>query len=66
MIPDYESIIEDGRSKNGGWSRDQLSLLGIPWPPPKNWKKHISKNPPKTADWDAFLELKDRHLELEP
>ena len=25
------------RSAAGGWSRAQLALLGVPWPPPAGW-----------------------------
>jgi hypothetical protein len=27
----------------GGWTKKQLSLWRVPWPPPKNWKKRLLK-----------------------
>jgi len=29
--------IMDNRSVRGGWTKDQLSAIGISWPPPKGW-----------------------------
>jgi len=29
--------ILDGRSLSGGWTKKQLSILGIEWPPQKGW-----------------------------
>lgn len=31
------------RTKKGGWSREVLESLGVPWPPPKGWKKKLIK-----------------------
>ena len=33
--------IEAARSSAGGWSRDQLAAWGVPWPPPKGWKRAL-------------------------
>lgn len=30
--------------KNNGWYKEQLELLKIPFPPPKNWKTQVKKN----------------------
>lgn len=48
--------IEAGRSPAGGWTKAQLAEWGIPWPPPKGWKRKLagqqprSRRPPK-VDW---------------
>jgi hypothetical protein len=26
-----------------GWTREKLATLGIPWPPPKGWRKKLLK-----------------------
>lgn len=26
-----------------GWTKESLSILGVPWPPPKGWKKRIER-----------------------
>lgn len=36
--------IEAGKSAKGGWTRKQLALWGIAWPPAKGWKEHLIKN----------------------
>ncbi len=28
-------------TSNGGWTKEQLAEWGIPWPPPKGWKKDL-------------------------
>ncbi|MEU9047863.1 MULTISPECIES: sigma factor-like helix-turn-helix DNA-binding protein [unclassified Kitasatospora] len=33
--------IEAARTPAGGWRRDQLAAWGVPWPPPKGWKKRL-------------------------
>ena len=35
--------IERSRSPKGGWSRKTLEAWGVPWPPPKGWRKTITK-----------------------
>ena len=30
-------------TKNGGYTKAQLASLGVPWPPPKGWKKKLIK-----------------------
>lgn len=31
------------KTQNGGWTRETLAEWGIPWPPPKGWKKHLEQ-----------------------
>lgn len=38
-----EKEIDSEKSPNGGWSREQLAKRGIPWPPPRGWKKGLMK-----------------------
>ena len=33
--------IEAGRSEAGGFSRATLAKWGVPWPPPKGWRKAL-------------------------
>jgi hypothetical protein len=35
--------IEAKRTLRGGWSRAQLAEWGVPWPPPKGWKKRLEQ-----------------------
>jgi hypothetical protein len=42
MVVVTSEFLERGRSKAGGWSRDQLRCLGVAWPPPKGWQTQIA------------------------
>jgi hypothetical protein len=36
-------IIEEFKTKNNGYTKQQLHILGIQWPPIKGWKKELIK-----------------------
>jgi hypothetical protein len=36
-----EEEIEAARSPHGGWTKEQMASWGVPWPPPKGWKKRL-------------------------
>jgi hypothetical protein len=36
-----EEFLALGRSTAGGWTKAQLALLGVPWPPIAGWKATI-------------------------
>lgn len=38
---DIELEIEQAKTQAGGWTRAQLATWGVPWPPPKGWKKNL-------------------------
>ena len=40
--PTAEEIAQ-ARTKRGGWTRAQLAQWGVPWPPPKGWKKRLER-----------------------
>lgn len=33
--------LDSNKTKSRGYSRSQLSILGIEWPPQKNWRKNV-------------------------
>jgi len=35
--------VEEARTPAGGWTKDQLAQWGVPWPPPRGWKKKLEK-----------------------
>ena len=37
------TLIEILKSPRGGWTRDNLKILGVPWPPPHGWKRQLEK-----------------------
>lgn len=36
-----EADIMAARTPAGGWTRETLASWGVPWPPPKGWKKRL-------------------------
>lgn len=57
-----KQLILDGRSRNGGWSRKQVLILGLAWPLTHGWMKRVIGNPISDSDARLFLELKDKHV----
>ncbi len=37
-------VIEKLKTRAGGWTRRDLALLGVPWPPVSGWKDRIIGN----------------------
>lgn len=52
--------IEEGKSPRGGWSRAQLKLVGVPWPPPKGWRAILRDRDdiPETVQ-HKFVQMRD-------
>lgn len=46
--------IEAGRTARGGFTKAQLAVWGVPWPPPKGWKRRLERGEPVT---DGLAEL---------
>lgn len=39
-VPSPEEV-EAARTPNGGWTRETLAQWGVPWPPPKGWRREL-------------------------
>lgn len=54
------TLIERGCTGRGGWNKDQLTILGIEWPPPKHWKLDLVMNERYITQEESrrFVELK--------
>jgi broad specificity polyphosphatase/5'/3'-nucleotidase SurE len=37
------TLVESLKTSNGGWTKESLALLGVPWPPPRGWKKRLER-----------------------
>lgn len=55
-------LLARGKSSNGGWSKEQLECLGVPWPLTIDWQDKIIGKKFAGADIERFLLLKDKHL----
>lgn len=40
LVP-IDKVLRDGISANGAWTREQLALIGVAWPPSVGWKKNL-------------------------
>ncbi len=49
--------IEAARTPAGGWTRKQLELWGVKWPPHKGWKTRLQNGKDPNGRW---LSLQDR------
>lgn len=46
MITPTPAEIEAARTPAGGWTRAQLAEWGVPWPPPKGWRRELEGREP--------------------
>jgi hypothetical protein len=67
-VPTPEEI-EAARTPNGGWTRETLASWGVPWPPPKGWRKDLAERShridaghPDTETGDTPLVPQDEKL----
>lgn len=59
LVPITYPLLDAGRSARGGWSADQLSLIGVSWPPPAGWKTASLGRLISSADAKRFVDLRD-------
>lgn len=65
-VPVTEDLIEAARSPRGGWTRAGLALLGVPWPPPKGWRRRLPGRRIPRADAERLLRGSAPAAEPEP
>jgi hypothetical protein len=53
-----EELIEQGKSKAGGWNARQLRYLRVKWPPEKGWKQRIIGTEVMLDSAAKFLEFR--------
>jgi hypothetical protein len=59
LVPVTAELIKAGQSERPGWSRAQLALLGVSWPPPPGWRPAavVGRAIPR-ADAERFVQLR--------
>ena len=62
IVPVTLGLLIRGASRNGGWSRQQLAMLGVPWPTVKGWRKRLLQTTVTKAEADRFVALRNLHL----
>ena len=53
-----DELIESGKSASGGWSKAQLQILGVAWPPQNGWKAGVIGKSIQESDAKLFLSLR--------
>lgn len=43
-------MIEAAKTPAGGWTRATLAAWGVPWPPPKGWRKRLEEAAAEAID----------------
>ena len=36
-----DTLISEVATERGAWTREQLGIMGVPWPPPQGWRKRL-------------------------
>lgn len=62
MIKITQEFIDSGKSHAGGWSREQLRILGVSWPPEAGWRERIEGTEILTLEAEKFIEIRNNHL----
>lgn len=56
-----KEMIHSRASAKGGWTKPQLTALGVPWPkggsPPPGWLKGLDGTNVSMEDWEAFARI---------
>lgn len=62
MVELTEEIINSGKSQNGGWSLNQLSVFGV-FEFKKGWKKQLIGKKFTESEIEKFISMRNKHLE---
>lgn len=54
-----EELIESGKSERGGWTKAQLAILGVSWPPESGWKRKVIGAIIPQSEALRFVELRN-------
>jgi hypothetical protein len=54
------AMIHAGRSGSGGWTRKQVELLGVTWPPVTGWVDRLAGSVVDRDKYERFLALKGK------
>lgn len=54
-----EAFLDSGRSRKGAWTRKQLAIVGVQWPPLPGWKRELLRSGKTLTEKEAarFVKL---------
>ena len=56
-----DALIVEVATNRGAWTREQLGILGVPWPPPKGWRERLVAEKRTLTD-DEVEELREARV----
>lgn len=56
MLTLTHELIESGMTPRGAWTRAQLAVLGVSWPPRRGWKEALVGKQLSESAYGLFLE----------
>ena len=51
-------MLDESKTFRGGWTREQLRLYRVPWPPTKGWKRGLVGTLILSDTYEQILELR--------
>ena len=55
-----KQFLQDHRTKSGAWTREQLRIIDVNWPPVKGWQSRIAGKELTGAQVAEFILAKDK------
>ncbi|MDC0637477.1 hypothetical protein OAP25_02130 [Flavobacteriaceae bacterium] len=55
-----KQFLLDNRTKSGAWTREQLRIIGVNWPPVKGWQSLVAGKELTGAEVAEFIRAKDK------
>ena len=53
-----EEILDRARTPRGGWTKAQLEVLGVGWPPPQGWRRRVVGQLATRSAIERFVKLR--------
>lgn len=60
-----KEILMDYRTKNGAWTKSQLDVLGVKWPPKKGWHDEVIGLKLTDDEFQKFIDGKNVFVKKE-
>ena len=51
-------LIQSGMSPGGGWTKEQLAILGVRWPPKTGWREWAERRQVSESEARRFVEMR--------
>jgi hypothetical protein len=55
LVTVNKEVLAMAQTRNGGYTRAQLTAIGVPWPPPRRWKTAVIGRRIRRQAFDALM-----------